>query len=143
MDELEARMTALESEMRTRVTAVENQVQTVRADAAAARVLAGGADRDVSAFAAKLDAQKALLEALRETQVDQGKKINSLEGEMRTRFASVERRLDGLEGRFDGLEGRFDGLVGEMRTGFAKVATGQSAITTLLGRLVDQNPDKA
>jgi hypothetical protein len=67
MEEIEARVTALETDM-----------HLVKQDAAAARVLAGGADRDVSAFGAKLDMHKTLLEALRKTQVEQGIKMGVL-----------------------------------------------------------------
>ena len=57
-------------ELEGRVSALEEQMRYVREDVAAARVLAGGADRDVAALAIKLDAQTRLLEALRETQVE-------------------------------------------------------------------------
>jgi hypothetical protein len=73
-------------ELEGRVTALEVQMRSVRQDAAAARVLAGGADRDVAALATKLDAHTRLLEALRETQVED------------------HERIARLEGRFDGLE---------------------------------------
>lgn len=53
-----------------RVTAVEHELRQVRDDAAAARVLASGADRDVSVLGAKLDAHTKVLNVLRETQVD-------------------------------------------------------------------------
>lgn len=111
-------------ELEARISALEAQVRVIREDAAAARVLAGGADRDVSAFAARLDAHKALLEALRETQVEQG------------------QRIGGLEQRFGGLEQRFDALEREMRGGFATVSVGQSEILTLLRRLDDQDGDQ-
>ena len=80
-------------ELEGRVTALEVQMRSVRQDAVAARVLAGGADRDVAALATKLDANTRLLEAVRETQVEDHQRIARLEG-----------RFDGLEGRFDGLE---------------------------------------
>jgi hypothetical protein len=96
-----------EDNLEARVSALEPQIRLVRADAAAARVLAGGADRDVSAFAAKLDAPTRLLTALRETQREQGMVIGEL-----------SRRVDGLEG--------------EMRKGFAMTATGMARITELL-----------
>jgi hypothetical protein len=92
-----------------RVAALETQMRTVRQDAAAARVLAGGADRDVSALATRLDAQTRLLEALRETQVDQGRRL------------------------FDQGE-RIDNLEAEMRRGFSTLAVGQAEILTLLKR---------
>lgn len=99
-------------ELEARLEALESQVQSIRQDAAAARVLAGGADRDVSAFGAKLDANKSLLEALRETQVEQDKKL-------------------------DAHDKRFDGLEGEMRAGFSTLVTGQAQITALLKTLID------
>jgi hypothetical protein len=63
--------------------------------------------RDVSALAAKLDAHTRVLNALRETQLEQG------------------HRIDGLSHRIDGLEH-------EMRQGFAMMATGMARITALL-----------
>lgn len=76
-------------DLEARVTALEAEVRLIREDAAAARVLAGGADRDVSALSARIDMHKALLEALRETQVEEGQKIDSLEQEMRAGFATL------------------------------------------------------
>lgn len=96
-------------ELEARVAALESQIVLIRQDAAAARVLAGGADREVSTFGAKLDAQKRLIEALRETQIEHG-------------------------GRLDNLERRLDSLEREMRSGFAKLATGQAEILALLRR---------
>ena len=103
-------------ELEARVAALESAVKVIREDAAAARVLAGGADRDVSAFGAKLDTHKVLLEALRETQVEQGQMI-----------AEQGRRIGGLER--------------EMREGFSKLAIGQAEITTLLKNLANPNPN--
>lgn len=97
-------------ELAARVTAPEAQVRVIREDAAAAQVSAGGADRDVFALGSKLDVLKALLASLRETQVEHGRKTGAL-----------ERRLDGLER--------------EVRSGFAKLAVGQSEILTLPTRL--------
>lgn len=108
-----SRMGSME-ELEARVSALENQMTSVRQDAAAARVLAGGADRDVSAFGAKLDAQQRLLEALRETQIEHG------------------RRLGGHDGRFDHLEQRFDTLESQMWPGFTNLERGQNVILDLL-----------
>ena len=103
-----------------RVTALEHKVREVQAtadsaqaDAAAARVLAGSADRDVSAFGAKLDTHKALLEALRETQVEQGQRLTNVEG----RLTRVEDKVD---------------------KGFSMLATGQAKITALLRNIEAQ-----
>ncbi len=106
-----------DDDLETRVAALETQMRLVRADAAAARVLAGGADRDVSAFAAKLDAHTRTLTALRETQVEQGVAL-------------------------DGLVHRVDGLERETREGFAMTAAGMARITTLLEGIGGSQPDQ-
>ncbi|MGB6162933.1 MAG: hypothetical protein WCF33_04795 [Pseudonocardiaceae bacterium] len=124
-----------EDNLEVRVSALESQIRLVRADAAAARVLAGGADRDVSAFAAKLDAHTRLLTALRETQREQGMAIGELSHRVDSldqRVDGLDQRVDGLSQRVDGLSQRVDGLEGEMRKGFAMTATGMARITELL-----------
>ncbi len=153
-----------------RITSVERQVRIAREDSAAARVLAGGADRDVAGIGAtlkrheakldrhevkldrqaakldrheakldqhtvtldqhtvtlekhtvtlekhtvtlaqhgaKLDMHKALLDALREIQIEQGKKIDSLEQ--------------------------------RMSRGFSMLAVGQAEILALLNRIDDSS----
>lgn len=115
-------MAAPNDDLEARVTALETQIRLVRADAAAARVLVGGADRDVSALA-KLDAHTRVLNALRETQLEQGMAIG------------------GLSDRVDGLSNRVDGLEQEMRQGFAMMATGMARITALLEGSGRSQPD--
>jgi outer membrane murein-binding lipoprotein Lpp len=122
-------MPGREDNLEARVSALESQIRLVRADAAAARVLAGGADRDVSAFAAKLDAHTRLLTALRETHREQGMAIGEL-----------SHRVDSLDQRVDGLSQRVDGLEGEMRKGFAMTATGMARITELLEGIAGSSP---
>ncbi|MGH3822683.1 MAG: hypothetical protein ACRDRA_07565 [Pseudonocardiaceae bacterium] len=113
-DDVEARVTSLEQEvtrLREQITLTSSDATAARADAAAARVLAAGADRDVSEVRTELRAHTQVLNALRETQLEQGR-------ETREDFASHGRRIDELEQ--------------EMRTGFATMATGMAQITTLL-----------
>jgi hypothetical protein len=107
--------------LEARVSALESQMRLVRADAAAARVLAGGADRDVSAFGAKLDAHTRALNALRETQLE----LREVQREQGVAIGVLGQRVDGLTQRVDSLEG-------EMRKGFAMTAAGMARITTLL-----------
>ncbi|MGH3468358.1 MAG: hypothetical protein ACRDQF_11570, partial [Thermocrispum sp.] len=67
-DDLEHRVDALEDqgrELRSRIVSAET-------DAAAARTLAAGADRDVGEVRAELRAHTSALNALRETQLEQG-----------------------------------------------------------------------
>lgn len=84
-DDLESRVTAVEravAELR------ERQVLTA-SDAAAARTLASGADRDVSEVRAELRAHTSALNALRETQLEQGRRLDSLEQVVSDGFADV------------------------------------------------------
>jgi predicted TIM-barrel fold metal-dependent hydrolase len=80
-------------EIEARLAAVEQQLQIVRQDAAAARVLAGAADRDVSEFRQTLSAHTQTLNALRETQVEQGQKLDAFQRETRDGFAKVNQGM--------------------------------------------------
>jgi chromosome segregation ATPase len=103
-----------------RVTALESQVREIRADAAAARVLAGAADRDVSEFKQILNGHTRTLNALRETQVEQGD------------------RLTNVEGRLTRLEDKVDTMQHEMRQGFSTMNVGMAQITALLRNIEAQ-----
>jgi DNA-binding ferritin-like protein len=103
-----------------RVTALEHQVREIRIDAAAARVLAGAADRDVSEFKQILQGHTRTLNALRETQVElretqveQGDRLTRLEDDV----ASMKR---------------------EMREGFSTMNVGMAQITALLRNIETQ-----
>jgi hypothetical protein len=134
-------------ELEGRVTALEVQMRNVRQDAAAARVLAGGADRDVSALAAKVDANTRLLEALRETQVEDHAAIVDLKGDVASLKGDVgglKSDVGGLKGDVGGLKGDVGGLKGdvadvrrdvaELKVGFVNLARGQEMIVELLRR---------
>ncbi|MEU4246642.1 hypothetical protein AB0F15_04455 [Amycolatopsis sp. NPDC026612] len=81
-------MASLE-ELEARVTALEEQVRQSRQDATAARVLAGAADRDVSEFKQLLNALIRTTGALRETQVEDHKRLADLEGKVDSGFTKV------------------------------------------------------
>jgi hypothetical protein len=76
-DDAEARLAVLEREVaRLREQAVLTSSEAAaRVDDTAARVLAVGADRDVSEIRAELSAHTQTLNALRETQLEQARKI--------------------------------------------------------------------
>jgi len=63
-------MTDGESTLEARVTALESEMVVVRQEVAAARALAAGADRDVAEYRAELRAHTRTLNALRETQLE-------------------------------------------------------------------------
>lgn len=109
-DETEARFARLEREM----AELREQVTLAKSDAAAARVLAAGADRDVSEVRAELRAHTQGLNALRETQLEQGREIAQLRqdvGDLRQDMGELRQ---------------------EMRGGFATMATGMTQIAALL-----------
>lgn len=122
-DDVEARVASLEQEvarLREQITLTSSDATVARADAAAARVLAAGADRDVSEVRTELRAHIQALNALRETQLEQGREI-------REGFASQTQRIDELER--------------EVRSGFTTMATGMAQITALLTEIRGTNRD--
>jgi hypothetical protein len=102
--DLEARVAALEA----RLGVVEQQVSTAQTDASAARELAAGADRDVSEVRAELRAHTRALNALRETQIEQGQALDRGFGEMRARLDQTTGGLDQILGLLNTLIARDD-----------------------------------
>jgi hypothetical protein len=113
-------------ELEGRVTALEGQMRSVRQDAAAARVLAGGADRDVATLTARIDAQTRLMEALRQTQVEDHTAIIELKGDV----AGLKGDVASLKGDV----GELRGDVGELKGNYQNLARGQEIIIDLLRR---------
>ena len=103
-------------DLEARVSKVEAQVEIARADAAAARVLASGADREVTEVRAELRAHTRTLNALRETQIEQGKELVALRQDM-----GVLRQ--------------------DMQRGFGMVNTGMAQITVLLKEISESEKD--
>jgi uncharacterized coiled-coil protein SlyX len=116
-DDIETRVSGLERE----VARLREQAALTRSDAAGARVLAAGADRDVSEVRAELRAHTQGLNALRETQLEQGRAITGLREDL------------AAQGRVITEQGR------QMTEGFATVDTGMTQITVLLTRIADSN----
>lgn len=90
---------------------IRKQMAQSASDAGAARVLAAGADSDVSEVRAELRAHTGALNALREDQLS----LRSEMGEMRTE-----------------LRAEIDELRQETRQGFAAVHEGMARIVTLI-----------
>ena len=107
-DDLEPRVAALENDVRR----LSDEVRRTREDAAAARVLAGGADRDVGELGAELrDFRQATISTM-----------NAMRDDMTS------------------LSGRVDLAVTEMRGRLDAAATGQQQIADMLRTLLDRNP---
>ncbi len=101
-------------DLEARVAALEARLEEVAADAVAARHLAAGADRDVSEVRAELRAHTGALNALRETQVEQGQVIGDLQVKVNQGFAEMRGKLD-------------------------QTAAGQELIVGLLNTLIDRD----
>ena len=84
-DDIETRLAIVERD----VTQLREQLALTISDAGAARMLAAGADHDVSEVRAELRAHTQALNALRETQLEQGRKIDEQGREMREGFATL------------------------------------------------------
>ena len=84
-DSFETRLASLERE----VAQLREQVALSSANAEAARVLAAGADHDVAEVRAELRAHTQALNALRETQLEQGREIREQGRGMREGFATL------------------------------------------------------
>jgi chromosome segregation ATPase len=116
-DDLEARVSALETQVHDLSTRVRRSEQ----DAAAARVLAGGADRDVNEIRGELrdfrNATTASFNALREDMNDLRADMNDLRTHVDQGFMEIRGRLDAA-------------------------AAGQQQIVDMLTTLIDQQHGK-
>jgi len=81
-------MASLE-DLEARVNVLEEQMRHTRQDAAAARVLAGTADRDVSEFKQTLNGHTKVLNAVRETQVEDHAQLDRLEAKVDSGFTKI------------------------------------------------------
>jgi archaellum component FlaC len=116
-----------------RLTKLERDVQLARTEASHALVLAKGADRDVASSGEKLAVHKSLIEAVRETQVTHGQRLDGID----QKIERLDRRVERVDRRVDGLDQKVNSLQAEMREGFARQAIGQAQITALLTRIID------
>ena len=103
LDDLEARMAALETQVRDLAGRVRNSEQ----DAAAARVLAGGADRDVEQFRSEIrDFRKATtssFNAMRENLNDLRQRVDNGFTEMRGRLDATAAGMQHIAGLLNTL----------------------------------------
>lgn len=125
--DLESRVAALEDQIRQ----LAGRVQASEQDAAAARVLAGAADRDVSAIQGELrdfrQATTASFNALREDFVD-----------VRQEFVGLRAEFGALRDHVDRGFARVDDGFTEMRGKLDATAAGQERLANLLQSLIDR-----
>ncbi|MFV4719791.1 hypothetical protein ACNJUH_11225 [Mycobacterium tuberculosis] len=117
-ENLEQRVTALESQVRE----LADRVRASEQDAAAARVLAGAADRDVTEFVGEFrDFQRATIGSFNALRED----FTALREEMTERFSHVEERFSRVDDGFTEMRGKLDGA-----------AAGQQRIVELIEQLI-------
>lgn len=118
--DLESRVAALEKQMHT----LSQQVRQSAQDAAAARVLAGAADRDVSQIGDDLrdfrTATNASFNALRQDFVD-------LRGQVTDGFTEVNAKFEQVDHGFTEMRGKLDAA-----------AAGQQHIANLIQQLIEK-----
>jgi chromosome segregation ATPase len=116
-NDLENRVTILERE----VARLRDQAAITSSDAAAARVLAAGADRDVSDVRAELRAHTQSLNALRVTQLE----MQESQREMQREIQEIQQTLSEHAQAIVALDQK-------MSAGFATLHTGMAQVVTLL-----------
>ena len=95
-EDLEVRVAALESQVRE----LDQRVRGSAQDAAAARVLAGGADRDVAEIRGEIrDFRQATTASFTAMRAD----FTDLRQEMNSRFGEVETGFIEMRGKFDAM----------------------------------------
>jgi chromosome segregation ATPase len=115
-------------ELAQRVAALEAEIGVPRQEAAAARALAAGADRDVADYRAELRGHTRMLGALRETQLEHGQAITQ-----------VSERADQLSEKVDQLSERVDQLTGTVGHVRDQHGARLNDIVGLLNRLIDRD----
>jgi len=133
--DLETRVASLE----TQVSDLRDRVRRTEQDAAAARVLAGGVDRDVTEIRAEIrefrEHNIRLLNAMRADLVDLRGEMTDLRGDMNETAGSLRGEMNDLRLHVD------DGFI-EMRGRLDAAAAGQQQIVDMLNMLISQSEDE-
>jgi chromosome segregation ATPase len=136
--DLETRVAALE----TQVAALTERVRHSEQDAAAARVLAGGADRDVSEMRGEIrefrDQNNRVLNVMREDLNTMREDLNTVREDLNT----MRDDVGDLRSRMDSLEQAVGTGFIEMRGKFDATAAGLDQITGLLTTLIEQRGEQ-
>jgi uncharacterized protein involved in exopolysaccharide biosynthesis len=110
--DLEARVSALETQVRD----LTQRVRSSEQDAAAARVLAGGADRDVTDMRTEIRESREhntrMLNALRQDMVEGFARVNERFARVDEGFAEMRGRLDATAAGLQQITGMLTNLIG-------------------------------
>jgi chromosome segregation ATPase len=94
------------SDLETRVEALEAEVARLREDGATTRAIAALADRDVAEIRTTNRATTAVLNALRETQLEQGQALQTIAGAV----AGLTTQVAGLDAKVSTLDAKVSTL---------------------------------
>ena len=130
-DDLEPRVSALENEVRD----LRGRIQGSEQDAAAARILAGAADRDVSEFRTEMRGLRGEMSELRDEMRDFRNATTASFNAQRQDF--VDLRQD-----FVDLRNHVDEGFTEMRGKFDGTAAGLQQITRMLQTVIEDRPER-
>jgi DNA anti-recombination protein RmuC len=134
--DLEARVTALEAQVRELADRVRHSQQ----DAAAARVLAGGADRDVAEMRGDIrefrEQNTRVLNAMRQDLTDLRSRVDDGFARVDEQFARVDERFARVDNGFAEMRGKLDGT----SAGLQQIA---GLLTTLIAQRGDERAGRA
>jgi chromosome segregation ATPase len=135
---LESRLSAVEEDL----ARVRYQANLAAADAAAARILAAGADHDVSEVRAELRAHTRALSALRESQramqqelVAHRTEFAAVRSEMASGFRTVDARLQTVDARLETVDARLETVDARLETVDGQLQTVDAQLETVDARL--------
>jgi chromosome segregation ATPase len=101
------------SDLETRVEALEAEVARLREDGATTRAIAALADRDVAEIRTTHRATTAVLNALRETQLEQGQALQTIAGAvagLTTQVAGLDAKVSTLDAKVSTLDAKVSTL---------------------------------
>lgn len=134
-DDLEPRVNALENEVRD----LKGRIQGNERDAAAARILAGAADRDVSEFRTEMRGLRGDMNDLR---TELRGEMSELRDEMQDFRNATTASFNAQRQDFVDLRDHVDRGFAEMRGKFDGTAAGLQQITQLLQTVIEDRPQK-
>ena len=142
-EDFEERLNAVEQHVRD----IDERVRANAQDGAAARILAGGANRDVGEFGVELRATRADVRATRadvrevKAEVTDFRRATTASfNALREDFTDLGRRVDQ---RFEAVDQRFEAVdrgFMEVRCKLDAAAAGQQQIVGLLQTIIDDSP---
>jgi len=126
-------------EVRAEVSVLREEVAALRAETADTRVLAALADRDAATVRAGLHGIVQAQNALRETQVEQGRALREIAGAVGA-LVEGQHRLEERQNRFEERQNRFEERQDQFAQRQDRFAEGQQRHEALLNEILRRLP---